>query len=59
MFGYYTVSEICKLLKVKNRKTLYDWEKKGKIPKFKRHPMNNYRVYTEQDIVKLKRIMTV
>ncbi len=39
------------------RRTLYNWEKAGKIPKTKRDKMSNYRIYTEEDIKKLKRII--
>ena len=38
------------------RRTLYNWEKVGKIPKTKRDKMSNYRIYTEKDLKKLKRI---
>ncbi len=38
------------------RRTLYNWEKAGKIPKTKRDKMSNYRIYTEKDLKKLKRI---
>ena len=36
------------------RRTLYNWEKVGKIPKTKRDKMSNYRIYTEKDLKKLK-----
>ncbi len=38
------------------RRTLYNWEKAGKIPKTKRDKMSNYRIYTEADIKKLKKL---
>lgn len=38
------------------RRTYYNWEKAGKIPKAKRDPMNRYRYWTEDDLRKLKRI---
>jgi len=38
------------------RRTLYNWEKAGKIPKTKRDKMSNYRIYTEKDLKKLKKI---
>lgn len=38
------------------RRTLYNWEKTGKIPGAKRDPMSNYRVYSEKDLRKLKKI---
>ena len=51
----YSASEIAKILGV-SKKTLFNWEKSGKIPKAKRDPMNNYRYYTKEDLTKLKRI---
>ncbi|MDP3041759.1 MAG: MerR family transcriptional regulator [Candidatus Omnitrophota bacterium] len=38
------------------RRTLYNWEKAGKIPKTKRDKMSNYRIYTEADIKKLEKL---
>jgi DNA (cytosine-5)-methyltransferase 1 len=51
----YSASEIAELLVI-SKKTLFNWEKSGKIPKSKRDPMNNYRYYTKEDLTKLKRI---
>lgn len=39
-----------------DKKTLFNWEAAGKIPKARRDPMNNYRYYHEEDIVELKKI---
>jgi len=39
------------------RRTLFYWEKTGKIPKAKREVMSNYRYWTEQDLKKLKKII--
>lgn len=39
-----------------NKRTLFNWEATGKIPKARRDPMNNYRYYTDFDIKKLRRI---
>ena len=47
--------EVARILGV-TRRTLYNWEKTGKIPKTKRDKMSNYRIYTEKDLKKLKRI---
>ena len=47
--------EVARILGV-TRRTLYNWEKVGKIPKTKRDKMSNYRIYTEKDLKKLKRI---
>jgi len=38
------------------KRTLFNWEAVGKIPKAKRDPMNNYRYYTKEDIDLLKKI---
>lgn len=38
------------------RKTYYNWEKAGKVPKAKRDPMSRYRYWTVDDIKKLKKI---
>ena len=52
---YYTAAEVSDILGV-TKNTLFNWEKAGKIPKPKRDPMNNYRVFTEEDIKKLRSI---
>jgi DNA-binding transcriptional MerR regulator len=51
----YYIKDIEKHLKV-HRKTFYSWEKAGKIPKAKRESMSNYRYWTEDDIIKLKKL---
>ncbi len=52
---FYTTNEVCNILGiVKN--TLFNWESAGKIPKARRDPMNNYRVYTGKEVKKLKKI---
>ncbi len=50
---YYTLSEVADILGV-SKKTVWNWEKAGKIPKPRRDPMNNYRIYAEEDLNKLK-----
>jgi len=52
---YYTISEACKALGV-FKNTLYNWEKKKKIPKAHRDPMSGWRLYTAKDIEKIRRI---
>jgi DNA-binding transcriptional MerR regulator len=39
------------------RRTLFYWEKTGKIPKAKRTPMGNYRYWSKDDVEKLKRLL--
>ena len=51
MKKYYTISEVAEKLKV-NPQTLRRWDKGGKF-KTTRHPMNNYRVYTESQLENL------
>ena len=55
MKKYYSISKVASILGVP-RRTLQSWEKAGKIPKPQRDPMSNYRLYTLEDIEKLKKI---
>ena len=52
--GWYTTKEVAGMLQI-SKMTLYRWEAAGKIPKAHRHPMNKYRVYTIEDIEKIKK----
>ena len=52
---FYTVREAADILGITTR-SLYNWERAGKIPKPRRDPMSNYRLYTREDIEKLKKI---
>lgn len=52
---FFLVKDVIKVLGI-CKKTYYNWEKAGKIRKAKRDPMNNYRIYTKQDIKRLKKI---
>ncbi len=51
----YFIKDLEKILKI-SRKSYYNWEKSGKVPKAKRDPMSKYRYWTEDDIKKLKKI---
>jgi DNA-binding transcriptional MerR regulator len=51
----YRFSDIAGILGV-NKRTIWNWECAGKIPKPRRDPMSNYRIYTEEDLEKLKKI---
>ena len=53
--GYCTVADVLKELKI-SKNTLINWERAKKIPRARRHPMNRYRVYTQEDIDKIKKI---
>lgn len=49
---FITIQETSSILGV-SKDTLRRWDKAGKL-KTKRHPMNNYRIYNPNDIIKLK-----
>lgn len=51
----YYMKDLAEILEVSTR-TILNWEQAGKIPEAKRDPMNNYRIYTEDDVKKLKKI---
>ena len=51
----YLAHEIAQILGVTKR-TLWNWEKAGKIPKARRDPMSRFRMYTEEDLQKLKKL---
>lgn len=50
-----TAQQVADLLGVYKR-TLFNWEKSGKIPLAKRDPMNNYRYYKAEDVKYLRKI---
>ena len=54
--GYFTAQEVADAMRI-SKKTLYRWEAARKIPRARRHPMNKYRVYTQEDIDKIKKII--
>ena len=51
----FTAQQVADILDIYKR-TLFNWEESGKIPKAKRDPMNNYRYYTKEDIDLLKKL---
>lgn len=51
MEHYLTISEVAKMVGV-NPQTIRRWDKAGKFAST-RHPINNYRVYTEEQVEKL------
>jgi len=53
--GFLTVAEAASLLGVAPI-TPRRWEAKGKI-KSRRHPMNNYRIYTEEKVERIKKMI--
>ncbi|MBW2044322.1 MAG: MerR family transcriptional regulator [Deltaproteobacteria bacterium] len=50
---YFTTAQLAKELKV-HKNSIFYWERTGKIPKPKRQPISNYRVWTEQEVKKIK-----
>jgi len=53
MGGYYSMAQAAKAVGV-HKLTLYRWERQKKIPLPSRLRRNNQRVYTDDDIAKLK-----
>ena len=51
----YTVSDVCQALGI-FKNTLYNWEKRKKIPTPRRDPMSGWRVYTNDDVQMLRKI---
>ncbi|UCG35637.1 MAG: MerR family transcriptional regulator [Candidatus Omnitrophota bacterium] len=49
------VSELCQILGI-FKNTLYNWEKKRKIPKAKRDPMSGWRLYSQEDVARIRKI---
>ncbi|OXB94849.1 MerR family transcriptional regulator [Parageobacillus galactosidasius] len=57
----YTLKEAAKILGVHRDSILY-WERNNMIPKARRNPKNNYRIYSKeeiQEIAKLRGIKTL
>lgn len=54
---FLTSADVAKKLNVP-KTNLFAWEVAGKIPKARRDPMSGYRIYTEADIEKIRKIIT-
>lgn len=52
---FYSAAEVSDILGI-TKNTLFNWEKAGKIPRPRRDPMNNYRIFSEKDLKKLRSI---
>ncbi len=52
---HYRVSDICNILGI-SKNTLYNWERKEKIPKAWRDPMSGWRIYSVRDLERIKKI---
>lgn len=50
---FYTISDVARILGISDR-TLKNYENQGKIPKARRDPKSRWRIYTDEDIQKLK-----
>ncbi len=48
----YTVKDVIRTLRI-SRKTLYNWERRDRIPKAQRDPVSRYRIYREEDLRRL------
>lgn len=53
---YYNPHQAANLIGI-SKQTLIRWEKKKKIPLAKRNHLNQHRVYTTEDIEKIKQLM--
>jgi len=53
----YTSHEVCEKLDV-CKKTLFNWEKEGLIPRISRD-WRKWRIYSDQDIEKIKKVIYV
>jgi DNA-binding transcriptional MerR regulator len=51
----YTLKEAAKVLGVHRDSIIY-WEKNNMIPKARRNPKNNYRVYTKEEILEIAKL---
>jgi DNA-binding transcriptional MerR regulator len=52
---YYTAHEVSKLLDV-SKKTLFNWERKGLIPKIQRD-WRRWRLYTADDVERIRLVI--
>jgi DNA-binding transcriptional MerR regulator len=55
---FYIAQEVADILGI-SKQTLFRYEKKNIFPKPGRHPINHWRQYTEEEILKLKGIMGI
>ncbi|HEC68995.1 MAG TPA: MerR family transcriptional regulator [Candidatus Omnitrophica bacterium] len=53
---FYNTKEAAQLLGI-SKQTLFRYEKKKIFPPPRRNPINNRREYTQQDILRLKKIL--
>ena len=53
---FYKIQQVANLLGV-YKGTIVNYEKKRIFPKPKRHPINNYRIYTKDEVDKMTKIL--
>jgi DNA-binding transcriptional MerR regulator len=53
---YYKAAQVAQALGI-CKKTLFNWEKNGRIPNPKRDKTFGYRIYTQTDVGKLKKMI--
>lgn len=49
---YYTIEDLASAVGVTS-KTIKEWEKRGYLPQSYRHPIRNWRLYTQEEIDQL------
>ncbi len=54
--GYFTIEHVARELGI-SKQTLMRYEKRGLLPKARRHPINKWREYTPKDISNIKKIL--
>lgn len=55
--NFLTSADVVKELRVP-KTNLFAWEAAGKIPKARRDLMSGYRIYTPQDVERIRKIIT-
>lgn len=53
----YRIQQVANILGV-YKGTVINYEKRRIFPKARRHPINNYRIYTKEDVDKMTKILT-
>lgn len=52
---YYTIEDLAEAVGVTSR-TIKEWERRGHFPPTHRHPIRNWRLYTEEEITNLAQL---
>ena len=56
MRKFYNANEVAKILGI-SKQTLIRYEHRKLVPKARRNALNNWREYSEEDVLRLKKIM--